>query len=642
MASAVIGALRVVLGMNAGEFTKGTQQAGKSMDRLADRAKRLGAAIGAAFAVGQITSFAKNAVRAFGIQEDAVRAVEATLKSTGATAGFTSRQLQDMASAMQEATTFGDEEILKKVTNNLLTFGNVVGPVFQRAQDAALDLSTVLGQDLQSSTIQLGKALNDPIKGITALSRVGIAFSQQQKDQIKTLVESGNVMEAQGVILQEIEHFYGQAAEAAANTTAGQMTQAANAFGDAMEAIGASIAPVVVPAAKAIKSLAEGFQALSPETRTFTVVAVGTVVALGAVAASVGVLAAVLGTLAGPIAATVGAVGVLAGAIVSNWRGISNLASSIGDAFKGIYESAKKWLVDALEPVVSRVRSVIDSISNTFQRLRVALGLDEAAAAVKEQLTVVTDAVKEKVATLAEIWNRGAEEGEAMAPEVAAKMAKPMIQTAEQAAAAAKAVEDAKNKVIQEQEKLGDLGERLAERMQSPHEIMLKQQEALQAAYYQTKIDAEQLAQAQVRAGLIAQNAYAGMASDIAGSLEGIFGQSKAFSIAQAIINTYEGFTKALAAYPPPWNYAAAAATLAAGLAQVQKIKSTTKSSSGGGGGGGGGAAAAGASGPTQIPQAVTVNLHGQTFGREQVFGLIDQINEAGRDGKHVIVRRAA
>jgi hypothetical protein len=637
MAQAEIGALRVRLAMDAGQFSKGTQKAGRSMDKLGDRARKLGAAIGAAFAVGQLTSFAKSAVKAFGVQEDAVRAVEATLKTTGATAGFTSKQLQAMASKMQEATTFGDEEILKKVTNNLLTFGNIVGPVFDRAQNAALDLSQVLGQDLQSSTIQLGKALNDPILGVTALRRVGIAFTQQQTDQIKTLVESNKVMEAQGVILAEVEKFYGQAAEAAAKTTAGQMTQAANAFGDAMEAIGASIAPVVVPAARAIKSLAEAFQALSPETRTFGVVATGVTVALGAVAASVGILVTVLGTLAGPIAATVAAVAVLSGAIVANWRGITNVAASIGDAFKGIYESARKWLVDALEPVVSRVQAFVDRIRGAFASLRAALGLEAAQAEVAQNLAVVTDTVDGAVSHLAEIWNRGAEEGEAMAPEIAPRMAMPMIQTAEQARAAAKAVEDAKNKILQEQEQLGDQGERLAERLRSPHDIMVQQQEALQAAYDQSKISAEQLAQAQTRAALIAQNAYAGMASDIAGSLEGIFGQSKAFSIAQAIINTYEAFTKALAAYPPPWNYAAAAATLAAGLAQVAKIKSTTKNSAGGGGDGGAGAAAGAtqAAAPTQ-QQAIFIDLQGQSFGRDQVRGLIESINDAVADGASI------
>lgn len=80
-------------------------------------------------------------------------------------------------------------------------------------------------------------------------------------------------------------------------------------------------------------------------------------------------------------------------------------------------------------------------------------------------------------------------------------------------------------------------------------------------AYEANRISAQKLGQAQAQAAYVAQNAYASMASDIAGTLEQVFGKSKAVAIASALINTYEGFTKALAAYPPPINYAAAAAS---------------------------------------------------------------------------------
>lgn len=54
------------------------------------------------------------------------------------------------------------------------------------------------------------------------------------------------------------------------------------------------------------------------------------------------------------------------------------------------------------------------------------------------------------------------------------------------------------------------------------------------------------------------------------------FAAYKAFAIAQAIINTYQGATKALATYPPPFNFIAAAATVASGLAQVATIRAQT------------------------------------------------------------------
>jgi hypothetical protein len=56
------------------------------------------------------------------------------------------------------------------------------------------------------------------------------------------------------------------------------------------------------------------------------------------------------------------------------------------------------------------------------------------------------------------------------------------------------------------------------------------------------------------------------------------FEAAKAFNIAQALMNTYAGATKALATYPWPFGLIAAAAAVASGLAQVAMIRSQTYS----------------------------------------------------------------
>lgn len=632
--AAIIGALRVSLGLNAGEFSNDARRAGGAMDGLAGKAKKLGAAIGAAFALGQVKSFAQESIRLFGVQQDAIASVEAVLKTTGGTAGFTSKRLQEIASALQDVTTFGDEEILRGATSNLLTFGNIVGPVFERAQRATLDLSQQFNVGLKESAIQLGKALNDPIVGISALSRVGIAFTQQQKDQIKTLIESGKVMEAQGVILDEIEKFYGDAAEAAARTTAGEMKQAANAFGDAMETIGQALAPVVVPASRAIKDLSVAFAGLSPEARRFIVVASGATVVLGGMAAGVGILVAALGAIAGPITLAVGAIGLFAGAVAANWRGITNLASSIGEAFKGIYESARRWLVDAFEPIVSFVQGIVQRIGSAFSLLRSSLGLDEATQSISEKLKVITDVVDERVARLSEIWSRGATEGEALAQEVAPKMAMPIIEVGNRAKEAAKAVEDARKKVLAEQEQLIQEGLQLVQAMASPQDILIQKAAALDLALAKNRISAEQFGQAMFQATAVAVNSYASMASGIANNLANAFGESKAFAIAAAVINTAESITKTLATYgATPWGFAAAAAAAAAGVAQIAAIKNANKGS-GSSGGSSTATAAASTEAATAAPQqSINISLEGEKFGRESVRGLITQINQAIQDG---------
>jgi hypothetical protein len=54
------------------------------------------------------------------------------------------------------------------------------------------------------------------------------------------------------------------------------------------------------------------------------------------------------------------------------------------------------------------------------------------------------------------------------------------------------------------------------------------------------------------------------------------FAIGKAAGVASAIINTYQGATKALATYPPPFSYAMAAGQIAMGMAQVAQIKSAS------------------------------------------------------------------
>mgnify|MGYP000945923288 CR=1 FL=1 len=137
-------------------------------------------------------------------------------------------------------TNFGDEAIINSQAL-LATFKQVKGDNFNRATEAILDMAAVMGGDLKGATIQLGKALNDPIKGVSALSDVGVSFTDQQRDMIKTMMEAGDVAGAQGVILDELAGEFGGAAKAMADP----MTQLTNTLGDIGETIGAEILPYV-------------------------------------------------------------------------------------------------------------------------------------------------------------------------------------------------------------------------------------------------------------------------------------------------------------------------------------------------------------------------------------------------------------
>ena len=258
-----LGKMRKDVRAATGNITASMQQAGRNMTLA------LTAPLGI---------MAAQSMRAFDEQAKAIAQVEAGLKSTGNAVGFTSKQLQQMASDLQNKTIFGDEEILKGATAQLLTFTNIAGDNFARTQAVALDLATRLDGDLKSASIQLGKALNDPVANLTALSRAGIQFSDDQKEVIKSLAETGQLAEAQTIILDELEKQYGGSAEAAAKAGLGPFKQLQNTIGDISEEFGRLINEFLVPIIPKIQSLAKSFANLS-DTQKKVILLVGTIAA---------------------------------------------------------------------------------------------------------------------------------------------------------------------------------------------------------------------------------------------------------------------------------------------------------------------------------------------------------------------------
>ena len=145
----------------------------------------------------------------------------AVLKSTAGAAGQTIDEITARSQKWSAAIGVNEEDV-QHLQNVLLTFTNIGPTIFDDTTTAALNLSQALGQDLQSSAIQLGKAINDPIKGMTALRRVGVSFTQEQVDQVKAMVKTGKTLDAQRLILKELNTEFGGSAEAFGKTAAGQ------------------------------------------------------------------------------------------------------------------------------------------------------------------------------------------------------------------------------------------------------------------------------------------------------------------------------------------------------------------------------------------------------------------------------------
>lgn len=199
----------------------------------------VGGALRATAAAGVAAATAATAVMglyiAKTIEAEKVQAqLQARIKDTGGVAGRTLEQLNETAARLQGVTVF-DDEAIGNVQAMLLTFKEIRGLQFDRATASVLDLSTAMGTDLNSAALQLGKALNDPIGGLTALSRAGVQFSDDQKKVIEKLVETGQVAKAQELILAELESQMGSAAEAARDTLGGSIQALQNAFDNLLE-----------------------------------------------------------------------------------------------------------------------------------------------------------------------------------------------------------------------------------------------------------------------------------------------------------------------------------------------------------------------------------------------------------------------
>jgi hypothetical protein len=180
--------------------------------------------------------------------------LQAVLKSTGSAAGVTEKQALDLATALSETTVYSDDAVLS-AENLLLTFTKIGKDIFPEATKITADLATALKMDLNSAAMMVGKALNDPIKGIAAMGRAGVQFSEDQKMMIKSLVETGKTAEAQRIILKELETQVGGSAQAMGQTFGGQIEITKNALLNIAESVGTKLLPALGLLVKAFSEM---------------------------------------------------------------------------------------------------------------------------------------------------------------------------------------------------------------------------------------------------------------------------------------------------------------------------------------------------------------------------------------------------
>lgn len=178
--------------------------------------KELISSLGIGFAIFKGFEFVHEGVEAMHGLEQAEAQVRAGLESTRGVAGLTMEALEDSARAAAAQFKYSRAQIMD-MQSILLTFPGVTEKTFDSASQAIYDMSARLKTDLSSTAIQVGKALQDPIRGVTALRRVGVNFSESQTELIKKMVQGGHAAKAQAFILRELQTEFAGSAKAAAD-----------------------------------------------------------------------------------------------------------------------------------------------------------------------------------------------------------------------------------------------------------------------------------------------------------------------------------------------------------------------------------------------------------------------------------------
>lgn len=325
--------LIIKIGASSKQYTDELDKVKDQTESLEGQLATIGKASGLAFA--GLTGAIGLSVAAFRESEQVAFQTEAILKATGHAAGVTAQQMEELSTAISRNSTF-DDEAVKSSGNLLLSFKNLGQDVIPRTMQSVADLSVLMKQDLNTSALQLGKALNDPITGMQQLKKAGILFTDEQKEQAKEMLRVGNLHGAQALILKEVEAKTKGLAAATAQGT-GVFLQLQVEIGNLVEEFGKHFAPALIMAATKLKEMVIWVQQ-HPEILKFAAaLTAGAVATTGLTAAlSAGALAFI------QIRAAMIAANVTAGVLTFSMRALAG-STGIGLLVAGVSYLALNW-----------------------------------------------------------------------------------------------------------------------------------------------------------------------------------------------------------------------------------------------------------------------------------------------------------
>lgn len=294
---------------------------------------------------------------------------QAAMKSTGGAANVTIGHIDALSASIGKLTA-QDGEVVQSMENILLTFPSIRNEmgkgnaIFDRTSKAVADVSARMGTDLNAAALQVGKALANPIKGLSALTRVGVQFSDEQIKMVTHLVNTGNIMGAQKIILGELTKEFGGSAKAMGDA-ASPLTKLNLAFRDFAQQIGPTVIKMVEGLTKVLSAVFRWFEGLSDGTKKWVVYLLAAVAAVGPLLIVVGALVTTIAAMAlatGVVIAAIAAVIAITILLIANWGTVKSLAQTVWNAVEHAVGKAIGKMIGYFATFLSIIITVYQSI----------------------------------------------------------------------------------------------------------------------------------------------------------------------------------------------------------------------------------------------------------------------------------------
>jgi hypothetical protein len=606
---------------NSSDIQKDFKKLQKDTKKLQENLKKTAQVSAVAFA--GLTAAIVGTIKAFRADEQAAFRTEQVIKSTGKAAGLTAEEISKMSQELQDFTTFAADAI-QSGANLLLTFTKIGKETFPRATEVMLDMATAMGTGLKESAIQLGKALNDPVLGVSALTRVGVQFTEQQKAQIKVFVETNEIAKAQAIILKELETQMGGAAKAAAQGT-GAFIQLNEVLGNIFSKIGENIFKRIEPFVQKLKEIAINIRDGNPRLIELTsnllffgtalTAIIGGLAGLGLALKVALVGLAAIGTTGAIVIASLTAIGAGIALVIKNMEAISAVITAVQASFEvftnfltrrindiliavnkakiayrelGItiaeatpgglldkFAERQKKLVDDLINENVRLRKDNRETAKSFEEIYDAIDAEKAKEKIQKQNQVIQE--ERQKANAQEIEDQKAQNERKL------QLEEEQRQILAERKQLDREIEAAEKELALEQELEGNELEkerlrsdkRLREADRKDKKFKIEQQKkfntdtltAVQTLEQQKKFNTDTLTAVQT----LSQN----IIKDGSQAQKALFLITKAGAIADVAINTARAVTRALASAEPPRSFILAGITAAKGAIQAAAVAST-------------------------------------------------------------------